>query len=751
VYKLAMFRFFLQFFILFIFLTFSSHSKNYEKIIINGNERISHETILVFSEISDDQSLDEDSINVILKKLFSTGFFENVSIKLDNNNLIIDVVENPIIQEVFISGIKRSKTVDDLYDLLSLKNRSSFNLTLANQDELNIVNFLKEKGFYFASVTSSIEDIGNKKVNLRYNITEGKKAKISKISFIGDKKFKDNILRSIIISEEYKFWKIISGKKFLNESIIKFDTRLLENFYKNKGYYNAEIESSFANYLGNNEFELIYSIHSNDKYYFNDLTLKLPIDFEDSNFTDLKFLFQELNGEHYSLNSINKILKKIDNIVLNEQFEFLESTVDEEIFDNKINLTFNVKVSDIKSYVEKINIYGNNITREDVIRNNLIVDEGDAFNELLQTKGINRIKSLNFFKDVKSEINIGSDDTKKIINITVEEKPTGEITAGAGLGTGGGTFGFSVKENNFLGKGVSFGSDLTIGTNSIKGSIAVENPNYKGSEKSVNFSAENSSTDNLKDYGYKSNKTGFSIGTGHEYYDNLFIRTGISMFVEKLDTDTTASINIKNQDGSYFDTLFNYTLDYDMRNQRFRPSDGFRSKFSQRIQLLSKSYTMISTYDYNFYHDIFDENIASFKLYTSTANTLTNKNVRLSERLYLPASKLRGFESGKVGPKDGTDYVGGNYLAAVNMAISLPQILPTIESTNFSIFFDAANIWGVDYSDSLADGSKIRSSIGLAIDFLTPVGPLNIVLSEIISKDTTDVSESFRFNLGTTF
>ena len=745
-----MFKIFIQFILLSTFLTFSTYSKNYEKIIVNGNERISNETILVFSEIQDNKSLDENSINEILKKLYKSGFFRDVKVKIENNNLIIDVLENPIIQSVFIEGIKRKKTEESLYEILSLKNRSSYNSTLIKKDEASILNFLKDKGYYFSSVISSYQDLGDNKIDLLYQIDLGKKSKISKISFIGDKIFKDNTLKNIIISEEYKFWKFLSGKKYLNENIINYDKKLLDNFYKNKGFFDIVIESSFANYLGNDEFEIIYNISPGKKFYFNEFDLNLPVDYERVNFQQLDKIFKELKGKNYSLNSIDKILKEIDKIVLNEQFEFLKSTVKENIVDNLINLTFDIGVSE-KFYVEKINIFGNHITREDVIRNNLLIDEGDAFNELLQNRTLNNLKALNFFSKVESEILDIENKNKKIINITVEEKPTGEIMAGAGVGTNGGTVAFGVSENNFLGRGIRFTSDITVGSEKLSGLISLNNPNYNGLNRSLNASLESTVTDRLKNFGYKSNKTGFSVGTGFEYYDDLYWNTGVSSYIEKLDTDSTASANMKKQEGSYFDTFFNHTFSYDKRNQRYKTSDGFISKFTQNIPLISESYTLTNAYDYKIYNEWLNDNVFSFGLFAKTANSLRGKDVKLSDRLYLPASKLRGFESGKIGPKDGADYIGGNYAASINVATSLSQILPNSQNTNFSIFFDAANVWGIDYNSSLNDESKIRSSVGIAVDFLTPIGPLNFSLSEPITKSNNDITESFRFNLGTTF
>ena len=745
-----MFRIFTQFILIFIFSAFSVFSKNYEKIIVNGNERISNETILVFSEIPDNKSLDENSINKILKNLYKSGFFKDVNVKIENNNLTIEVLENPIIQTVFIKGIARKKTEESLYKILSLKDRSSYNSTLVKKDETAILSFLKEDGYYFSSITTSYQDLGNNKIDLLYQIELGEKSKISNISFIGDKKFKDSTLKNIILSEEYRFWKFISGKKYLNENLINYDKKLLNNFYKNKGFFNVVIESSFANYLGNDEFEIIYNISSGKKFLFNEFDLNLPIDYERVNFKQLDKIFKDLKGKNYSLNSIDKILKEIDKIVLNEQFEFLKSTVKEDLQDNLINLTFDIGVSE-KFYVEKINILGNNITREEVIRNNLLVDEGDAFNELLQARTLNNLKALNFFSNVKTEILDNPNENKKIINITVEEKPTGEIMAGAGVSTTGGTVALGVSENNFLGRGIEFASDISVSAESLKGLISLNNPNYKGSNRSLNASLESTVTDRLKNFGYKSNKTGISIGSGFEFYDDLYWNRGISSYLEKLDTDSSASANMKKQEGSYFDTFFNQTFSYDKRNQKYKTSDGYISRFTQNIPLVSESYSLTNAYDYKIYNEWLDENVLTVGFFVKNTNSLGGKDVKLSDRLYLPSSKLRGFESGKIGPKDGADYVGGNYAASFNVSTSLSRILPNSQNTNFSIFFDAANVWGVDYNSALNDGSKIRSSVGIAVDFFTPVGPLNFSLSEVITKGKNDITESFRFNLGTTF
>ena len=349
------------------------------------------------------------------------------------------------------------------------------------------------------------------------------------------------------------------------------------------------------------------------------------------------------------------------------------------------------------------------------------------------------------------EVIAGSSNKQKIININVEEKPTGEISAGAGIGTSGGTIAFGVTENNFLGRGIEFASDITVSAESVRGLISMNNPNYKGTNKSLDVSLESTITDRLANFGYESTKVGFSVGSGYEFYDDLYLNTGISAYSEKLTTDSTATANLKKQEGSYLDTYFNYTLFYDKRNQRYKTTDGYISRFTQNVPLLSESYTVTNAYDYKIYNEWLKENVASFGFFAKAANSITGKDVKLSDRLFLPEHKLRGFEAGKIGPKDGTDYIGGNYIMTINVATTLPQVLPNLQNTNFSLFFDAANIWGVDYNPTNLGGSKIRTVVGVAVDFLTPIGPLNFSLSEPITKNKNDITEFFRFNLGTTF
>jgi outer membrane protein insertion porin family len=362
------------------------------------------------------------------------NFFEDVSIKYLNQNLIINVIENPIIENISIEGIKNKKTLEILNENSFLKSRSSYNKNIITKEKINIDNILKDLGYYNSSIEVSVIESDNNLVDVVFNIDLGKKAKIKKITFIGDKIFKDKKLRNIITSTEFRFWKFISGRKYLNQNMVLFDERLLKNFYKNNGYYNAEINSSFAKLIDDNNFELIFNINAGDKVLFGELSINLPSDFDEKNFESIKKLFKKTKGKPYSINTIDKILDEIDSITALEQYKFIKANVVEDLNQNLINLQFNVEEGE-KFYVDKINIYGNTVTAEHVIRNQLLLDEGDPFSEILVNKSINNMKSLNFFKKVKYQIKDINDTQTKEIDIFVEEKPTGEIYATAGAGT----------------------------------------------------------------------------------------------------------------------------------------------------------------------------------------------------------------------------------------------------------------------------------------------------------------------------
>ncbi len=727
----------------------SAFAEVINEVKIKNNLRISKESILSFGKIKLGSDYNENDLNQILIDLYNTKFFSDIKLNIENNILIIDIKERKIIQTVVIEGIKSQENTKKILKVLSLKDKSPFDEYLAEQDLVKIRNSLNSAGYYFAKVEVQIRDNNNQTLDLIYNIETGDQALIQNIKFTGDKFFKDRKLRGVIVSEEAKFWKFISNKKYLDINRIELDQRLLKNFYLNKGFYNVEVESSSAVFR-DNYFELIYNVNSGNKYFIQNTKLNIPIDYKPEDFKDVKKIIKKLEGNKYSLNKISKVINEIDKISVSRLYDFIDATIEiEEIGDNKLNLSFSVIESE-KFFVNSINIFGNNITEEKVIRNQLEVDEGDPFNKLLNAKSLNNLKALRIFGSVKSEIVSIKDSQQKDINITVEEKPTGEILATAGIGNDGGSIGFAVTEKNFLGKGIGLQTSLELSEDKIKGEFSVDNPNFNYTEKALSSSVFAIDTDKMSDSGYESGEIGFRFGTSFEQYDNLFFSPSFSTVAEKLTTDDTASAAIKKQEGNYFTSVIGYSFDYDLRNQKFQTSDGFRSNFYQTVPVISDSNTLTTGYILDNYFS-YEELTASVGVFLKNVTGFTD-DVRISERISLPRKRLRGFNTAKVGPVDNKDHVGGNYAAALSLTTNLPNIAPTLQDFEFNYFLDFGNVWGTDYtSANFDDSNSLRVSTGAGLEWWSPVGPLNLTLSHAIQKKSTDEFEGFQFNIGTTF
>tara|TARA_Y100000816_G_C26101388_1_gene583836 strand:+ start:818 stop:3067 length:2250 start_codon:yes stop_codon:yes gene_type:complete len=725
-----------------------------KKIEIKGNKRISNETILVLSDIKPGVNFTNVEINDSLKKLYDTNFFADIKISLSNGLLKIDVLENPIIEDIEIVGLKNKTFLKKISESMILKNRMSFTENQLNNDVDLIKNILKANGFYFSEVEASL--VKNEKLNsvkLILDISKGEKARITEIVFLGDKKIKDKKLLEIIASEEHKFWKFISNKVYLNQSLINLDKRLLTNYYKNQGYYNVKVLNSFAELNNEGSFKLIFNIDSGKKFFFNKFSLNLPEDYNKKDFFRIEKIFEKLKNKNYSIDNIDLILSEIDRVASLRLYDFISANVEETIVEeNKLNFAFNI-IDSQKFYIERVNILGNFNTIEEVVRNKLIVDEGDPFNELLFNKSIDSIKSLGIFKSVKTEIIDGSNENLKVVNVSVEEKPTGEISLGAGVGTAGSTIGGGVKEKNFLGKGINLNTDIELSEDGIKGRFIYSKPNFNYTDNTLFTSVQTTTTDYLTDFGYKVTELGFSVGTKFEQYENLFFSPEISVMFEDLETNSTASNNLKKQEGSYDDVYFNYGLDHDTRNSRYKASSGNLKSFYQQLPLISNSNEFSNTFIFTQYQKLSTSSdmVGKASLYLKSVHSVSDDDVRISKRAQVPYNRLRGFQRGKVGPIDNSDYIGGNYVSTLNLSTNLPGLFSTVETIDFTYFIDVANVWGVDYDSSINDSNFLRSSTGIGLDLLTPIGPLSFSLSQPITKKSSDKTETFRFNLGTTF
>ena len=741
--KLLIILFFLN-----IFFITKAFSETINKFNIQGNNRVSNETVIMFSSLKIGDNINQNTLNNSLKKLYYTNYFKDVKISSSKGIVTINVIENPIIQKVVINGIDQNNIYEKISEVTLKIEKYPFVESIINDQIKLLKNILKSYGYYFVELETSILTNPNNTVDLNYNFKLGDIAKIKKINFIGEKIFSDTILRNVIISEETKFWKFITRNKFLDTNRINADIFRLNEFYKNRGYFNVTIKSTSAIINNKNQFELLFNIDAGNKFYFNNIKFNESNIVNIDNFKDFEEKFIDLEGSIYSKKKINKLINEFNNFTLRNNYIFLNTSYKENIIDdNKIDISINFDDLD-KHFVDRINILGNFITDEKVIRNELIVDEGDPFNKILFEKSIANMKGQNIFKTITYEIT-EIDNENKIIDIQVEEKPTGEIFAGAGTGTTGSSLTGGIKENNYLGLGIKLDTNFTITDDSLKGKFSVLNPNFNNSDKSIETIIESSTEDLLTESGYKTNRTGLSLGTEFEQFNDLFVNLEISNYYEDLETSSNANSIVKKQEGTYFENLLSYALKFNKLDQNFQPTDGYINYFSQTIPIISDDNSIENTFTSSAYHSFGESLILSAQFYLSAINSIDD-NVRISKRVYVPSRRLRGFESGKIGPKEGSQYIGGNYASALNLNSTLPNILFESDDVDINFFIDMANVWEVDYNSSL-DSNKIRSSSGLALNWYSPLGPLSLSYAIPLSEAKTDVTENFRFQIGTSF
>ena len=385
-----------------------------------------------------------------------------------------------------------------------------------------------------------------------------------------------------------------------------------------------------------------------------------------------------------------------------------------------------------------------------MIRGELLLDEGDPFSELALSKSISKLKSLGIFGAVDSKVVESKVQNQKKITINVEEKPTGEISAGAGIGTSGGSFAFVVTENNWLGTGNKVDFSIDVDAESLSGTFSYTDNNYNFTGNKLSYYVSSVSNDK-PNQGYENTILSSGIQTSFEQFKDVYLDLGLSASYDDLRAQNSASDTLKKQAGEFTEIAASYGFKTDKRDRAFMPTSGYVSTFNQKLPIFADKKSIANTVSLSNYKLLTEDVVTASKFYLSAINGIADEDVRLNERRFLSSKRLRGFERGKVGPVDGTDHIGGNYAASINFEANFPNFLPDSSRAEVGTFLDVANVWGVDYDNSIDETNTLRSSAGVSLGWISPIGPMSFILSTNLKKADTDVTESFTFNLGTTF
>jgi len=722
-----------------------------KKINIVGNTRVGSATIesLVDRKII---NIDTIYINNLTKKIYDTDFFADVKISFNQDELTINVIENPIVNFFYINGVKDSD-LDQINKIITLKENSIFSSSKLKKDIEATKEFLNGSGYYQSSIVPEVIKIDNNQINLIINIDKKDISKIKNIYFIGNKYFSNSQLMDVVTSAEDGWWKFFSTSA-LSEQRIEYDKQLLKDFYKSKSFYDVQIESAFASLDKNNNFTLTFSINSGKKYKFGDYDLKVSgLALKETDISEIKSISNNLlKNEFYSPAIVNKLNKQVTDLLEKKRYGNFEINIqDAKAADEKINVTVLLNEGQ-KSLVNKINILGNTITEEKVIRDNLTISEGDQLNSSKIKKSIDNIKSKQLFSKVDYKVEDSDKKNFKDLNLFVKEQATGSISAGVGYGTNGGLFEASVNERNFLGQGINLNFTGRLSSDIIRGEFSYVDPNYKNSNKELAASLF-SELDDYQNSGYQNKRAGTKFATKYEIYEDIFFRPNLGVQFDKLEVTGNASSLLRSRQGDFLTTSLGYNFLYDQRDSKFSPTSGSIIYFDQNIATFFSDIPTLQTgVGVTFYKELFtDKYIGSAKARLANVTAFNDKDVKLSDRIFASSSDLRGFEQRGVGPVDSGDHIGGNNLATLSLKSTFPNPIPeNLRATTF-LFLDMGNVWGADYSSSIPDSSKLRTSTGIALDLMSPIGPLSFTYSIPLSKASTDKEQNFLFNIGSSF
>lgn len=742
------FKILILFFCFFFSLVFNSYSQIISQIKFNGNKYVQREALLSKINFIPNKDYNDQELNLIQKVIFETGFFKSLDFKVLGNVLVINLVENPIIDFLYVYGDKNKERVEKIYDLIQLKTGNLFSEHKLLQDISTISKLYKYSGYYDVKVEPLIKLIDNNKVNIAIKVTKNNKYKINKIFFIGNKIFSSKVLLDVVSSSENSWFKFLSSSKLLNEDRVEYDRQLLKLFYLDEGYYDVQVLFSKIDIKQNYSADIIHSIDAGKKYSFGSVNYDKLNFFNQNDQKNLLKIKNKISNKVYSRKKVVELRDEISQIIISNKKINLDFNVVQEKTLDKINL--NILFSETKlPIVKNITVRGNSITEEKVIRNNLIFSEGDTYSSYKQEKSKDNLQSINIFKTSKIAKETLSDNTVEV-TVDVEEKPTGSIMGGVGVSSNEAAISFSVSEQNLFGSNILVNSELSIGTQKVLGNLLVVNPDYNNTGRLVrnNFYAQQTNYDSV---GYDSSSIGDDISTSYDIYEDISLKVGFGIDYDKISTSPSASAVYKNQEGNYKTLKTFYEIANDKRNRRFQTTSGHIVGFGQSISLPVSDIAYLSNTIYGkYYKSLGKDYTLNVKSGFSTINGYNSDNVKLSNRLFVSSKQLRGFEPRKIGPVDGVDHIGGNYSLYGGVSSTFPNPLPEKWNATTLLFLDAGNVWGVDY-DSSKDSDKVRSSVGVALDWVSPLGPISFSLSNAISKASTDDDQTFSFQIGSTF
>ena len=745
---------YLLFFLLYLFLNNNLYSDEniINSINIDGIQRIDGETVISYANISKGDTYTEEIGNNVLKSLFETNLFSNIQISFEDNILNIKIQENPTINLVKFYGNSKIKDEDLVIEIL-LKERSVYSRSKVKKDIERMLSLYQRAGRLSTEINPKLEMLDNNRVNLTYEITESDVAKVSNIIILGNNVFSTNKIKSIMKTKEETLLRFLSSSDNYDPDKLEYDKQLITEFYNNNGYPEFKFTSSIAQLKTNtNNFEIILNINEGSKFNFGELEVESKLKKIDPDY--VKIILPIKKGNIFDRSLLKESVEQLKELAQLEGYSFIE--VDTRLLDGSEENAVDVKLiinEGPRVYVNKINISGNTRTVDKVIRREFKLTEGDPYNKYSINFSKDSIRALNFFNEVEiNEVRTNFPD-KINLEVNVEEKNTGEASIGAGYSSANAaSLNLGLRENNFLGKGQKVKFDTSFSNTRTAYDISLTEPYFNNKPLSLTTNLYSNFTDPTG-VNYETEDLGFGISTSFPISTDRHLELRYSLFTSKIKANSSATVYENALAGTDTVSSLGYTLVFDRRNSRYKPSDGFNLKLSQDLAGLGgDSYYYKNNFEFNYYKRLSKRFIGAYKFQGGNINGYNDKYSPLSSNFKLGGKKLRGFKSGKIGPKLGNSYTGGQYFYLTSLETNIDLEIDAFDITT-TAFIDVGSVWGLENPayGSIEDKHEARSSIGLNVNWDSAIGPINIIYANTIKSNKNDTTDNLYFDIGYNF
>lgn len=737
----------------------SGESFRINRIAISGNQRIERSTILSYIGIREGLPFNRYDVDRGLKALFATGFFADVKMqpimeRAGGAVLQVQVTENPIINQVAFEGNRRIPD-EDLRKEIDISARTIFTRPRVESATQRLLQIYKRSGRYQAKIEPKVIALENNRINLVFEIAEGKETRVTNIDFVGNKLFPDSTLEDVIQTSEERWWSPFSSDEKYDPDRVAYDKELLRRYYVSQGYADFQVKSAIAEITPNGEdFYLTYTVDEGERYTFGNVTI------DDSlSQVDLSTNVTTVSGETYNADEIENTIENIVKKLGDKGFAFVDikPNFTRNYGDRTIDLTYNINMGP-RVYVERINIDGNSRTLDEVIRREFRVAEGDAYSTTKLARSEQRVKNLGFFENVAVSQQPGSAPDQTVVNVQVQEQSTGEISLGAGFSsTDGALAEFGIRESNLLGRGQELRLNALLAAERQQFDIGFTEPYFLDRELSAGFDLFKTRTDFSRESSFDRESLGGALRLGYALTEHAR-HQGYYRYedIEITDVDDDASRFIKDQEGSNVSSLIGHSLTWDTRNNRFDTTEGHFLKISQDFAGLGGDSRFLR---HEFKGATFIPLAPQWTLsFGGTAGHIFSwddeRDVRINERFFIGNRQLRGFDRSGIGPRDitTTDALGGNTFYTATAELMFPLGLPDDLGFLGAAFVDVGDLWDLDATGpEVRDAHTPRVSAGLGLAWRSPFGPIRIDFAKAILKEDEDETQIFNFSFGTRF